>query len=81
MACDHFRPWLGSLLTKIVDAMRVRAGLVFLDEVEVMWCLADNHAGVFAAVVDDLSQSVPRVLLHLELGGIYVLHFYNFCAV
>lgn len=68
-------------LTKIIDAVGVRAGLILLDELEVMWCLVDNHACVLAAVVDDFPQAIPCMLLHLEMGGIHVLHLHHLCAV
>lgn len=70
-----------SKLTKVVDAVGVRTGLVLLDELEVVWRLVDDYACVLAAVVDDLPQAVPCMLLHLELGGIHVLHLHHLCAV
>lgn len=68
-------------LTKVVDAVGVRTGLVLTDELEIMGCLADDHACILAAVVDDLPQAIPRMLFHLELGGIHILHLHHLCAV
>lgn len=70
-----------SQLTKVIDAVRVRAGLILLDKLEVMWRLVDNYATVLTAVVDDLPQAVPCMLLHLKLCGIHVLHLHHLCAV
>lgn len=75
--CDFWVP----KLTEVEDAVGVRTGLVLLDELEVVRRLVDNHTRVLAAVVDDLPQAVPRVLRHLEVGGIHILHLHHLCAV
>lgn len=61
--------------------MGVGTELVLGYELEIVGCLVDDHACVGVTVVDDLAQVVPRMLLHVELGGIHVLHLHHFCAV
>lgn len=73
----HFCPEL----TKVVNAVGLRTGLILLDELEVVWRFVDNHACVLVAVVDDLPQAIPGMLLHLEPIGIHVVHFHHLCAV
>lgn len=68
-------------LTKVVDAVGVWTGLILMDELEIMRCLVDDQACVLAAVVDYLPQAIPLMLLHMELGGIHILHLHHLCAV
>lgn len=67
--------------TEIVEAMRVRARVVvFLDELEVVRGFIYDHSRVLPAAVNDVTQAVPRVLLHEKLRG-NVLHFHHLCTV
>lgn len=68
-------------LTEVVDAVGVWTELVPGDELEVVGRLVYDHTGVCVAVVDDLSQVLPRMLLHLELSGVHILHLNHLCAV
>lgn len=71
----------GPELTEVVNAVRVWTGLILNDELEIMRCLVDDHACVPVAVMDDLSQAIPCMLFHLELGRIHILHLHHLCAV
>lgn len=71
----------GPDLTEVVDAVRVGTEVVLDDELEIVGCLVDDHACVGVAVVNDLAQVIPRMLPHVELGGVQVLHLHHFCAV
>lgn len=67
--------------TKVVEPVRVRAGLIMLlNELEVMGCLVYDHSRILPAAVNDVTQAIPWVLLHKKLGG-DVFHFHNLCAV
>lgn len=82
---SYEKVWLSSQLreksTKVVEPVRVRAGLIMLlNELEVMGCLVYDHSRILPAAVNDVTQAIPWVLLHKKLGG-DVFHFHNLCAV
>lgn len=78
MPVSHLPP---SGLTEVVDAVGVGTEVFLDDKLEIVRCLVYDHAGVGVAAVDDLAQVIPRMLLHVELGGVHVLHLHHFCAV
>lgn len=68
-------------LTKVIQAVGVGAILILLlHKLEVMRSLVSDHARIFPATVDNVTEALPRVLLHKELRR-DVLHFHYFCAV
>lgn len=79
--CVFSRHFKFRQLTKVIQAVRVGAILILLlYKLEVMRSLVSDHARIFPATVDNVTEALPRVLLHKELRR-DVLHFHHFCAV
>lgn len=77
----HSPRMLARRLTQVVEAVRVRAGLLcFPDKLEIMGSFVHYHARVLPAAVNNVTQPIPRMLLHLELGR-HILHLNHFGAV
>lgn len=68
-------------LTKVIQAVRVGSVLILLlYKLEVMRSLISDHARIFPATVNNVTEALPRVLLHKELRW-DILHFHHFRAV
>lgn len=70
-----------NLLTKVVQPMGVGSILILLlHKLEVMRSLVSDHARILPATMDNVTEALPRVLLHKELRW-DILHLYHLRAV